>query len=694
MFYSKEILARKDTQLGLIWLAATIGSRSGINKLSKKEVNGVNIVKSCKDISQPVEPFALRFSSNLMMGVTRVYSQQCNFYYTDVSNTWMRLKRDLAAVQSENLDMMHPDAKIDAITFGYDLAIEEDLFRPFNVVQNYEIEVARNSRNKKVAVEFGWAPQSSLDLSDTLSDDPSPPPMFLLLRSDERRRKITLDERQGMPGSSQGMDFEGLNAGLTDDVLMGDDVGFYIDAEGNLRADMPEKGFANMDEGSVVPGLSESPTTERTLGKHPRTEVEARTAEQFVPENYDLLDDFLFDGRDQNMQAGAEMEGTAQVKRSKTGTKQHKPVGLVFDERTVLSDDELRAFRDNFLRDQADIIREREAKQELSSAKARIDTLLGQPLGIAGFGQDLSAFWNIAGAHTLAVDTPERRGGNLFTEQARNAPLISARGAHDASLFGAGQDDMLFMNEDVPELETGRHLVNPPSAGTPAGMSTGGFGLDSVGSGDRHGGQLPWDQGFRSSAGGRSENLTDSDHHWQDFDSAFDQAAGDLFQRRRRTGSVDSRSSAESGALRARPFGGLNGEEEDEPLVRRRRHQSLLKRSSRTPSQDSIQAGSSSLFRDIDDGLAGDGGGGGGGVGGTQERVALEKATANFLGYIQSLLKPTNATSFSFEEVISPHRRRDVAAAAFYHVLALSTMGLMRPKQDVPYEDIQVNLLG
>ncbi|KAH7046474.1 hypothetical protein BKA57DRAFT_373096, partial [Linnemannia elongata] len=62
-------------------------------------------------ISQPVEPFALRFSSNLMVGITRVYSQQYNFYYSDVSNTWMRLKRDLAAVQSENLDMVNPGAK-------------------------------------------------------------------------------------------------------------------------------------------------------------------------------------------------------------------------------------------------------------------------------------------------------------------------------------------------------------------------------------------------------------------------------------------------------------------------------------------------------------------------------------------------------------------------------------------------------
>ncbi|KAI8601422.1 hypothetical protein EDD21DRAFT_305128, partial [Dissophora ornata] len=62
-------------------------------------------------ITQPPEPFALRFSSNLMVGVVRVYNQQYNFYCSDVNNMWIRLKRDLAAVQSENIELVNPTAK-------------------------------------------------------------------------------------------------------------------------------------------------------------------------------------------------------------------------------------------------------------------------------------------------------------------------------------------------------------------------------------------------------------------------------------------------------------------------------------------------------------------------------------------------------------------------------------------------------
>ncbi|KAF9149026.1 hypothetical protein BG015_009199 [Linnemannia schmuckeri] len=700
MFYSKEILARKDTQLGLIWLAATLGPRSGINKLSKREVNGVNIVKTCKDISQPAEPFALRFSSNLMVGVTRVYSQQYNFYYSDVSNTWMRLKRDLAAVQSENLDMMTPGAKIDMITIGYDLTIEQDLFRPVNIVQNYEIEVARTSRGKEVAVEFGWATQSSLDHSDTSSNDQSPPPLFLSSVSDERRRKITLDERPGMAGVGPLLEFEAINAGLTDEMLMGDDNGLYIDAEGNLRADMPEQGFAIGDDRSMVSGLSETSVMARILGKHPRED--SILSERIVPENNDIFDDILLDDRNYDIAFGIEMDGagTGQIKKQRGGNRQQKLVGLKSDEDTILSKEELKAFRDNYVRDQAEIIRDREAKETVVSVKAHINRLLVQPLGVAGFGIDLGNFWSTAATHTLDNACVDRRVNAFPIEQPRNVQPIAVRGTHEQS-WPPGDEDPLFMDE-VPDPEAGRRLTNPPSVGTPAGASTGGFGgLDSVSS---KGGPLPWEkEALGRSVGGRSERSSDSDHLWQGFDAAFDQNAGSaLFpQHRCRTGSVDSRSSAESATTRgARAFGGggLEGEE-DEPLIRRRRHQSILGRS-RTPSQESDRGRQPSLF--VGGEMAEDGDGDDGGTGSAQERLALERATANFLGYIQSLLKPLNATSFSFEDIVAPHRRKDVAAAAFYHILgkhaptlsSLSTMGVMRPKQDVSYQDIQVKLIG
>lgn len=433
---------------------------------------------------------------------------------------------------------------------------------------------------------------------------------------------------------------------------------------------MPEQGFAIGDDGSIFSGLPETPVTTRTFGKHPREE--SVLSERIVPESNDIFDDLLLDGRYPDIPLGVEMDsagtGAGQAKRQRNGIKQRKPVGLKSDRETILSEEELKAFRDNYVSDQAGITRDRETKEIVASVKAHIDRLLVQPLGIAGFGTDLGNFWSIAATHALDHARVSRREDALHIEQPRNTQAGTVRGIREQSWL-QGDEDPLFMDE-VPDPERGRRLTNPPSAGTPAGASTGGFGgLDSVSINSR-GGPLPWEkEALGRSVGGHSERSSDSDHPWQDFDTAFDQGAGGaLFSRRRhRTGSVDSRSSVESGAVRgARALEACLEGEEDEPLLRRRRHQSILGRS-RSPSQ--VRGRQPSLFEDVGGEQAEDIVSGGEGTGATQERLALEKATANFLTYTRSLLKPLNATSFSFKDVIAPHRRKDVAAAAFYHIL-------------------------
>ena len=52
-------------------LAATLGSKSSFKKLPKRSVLTANITQLCDLIAEPVEPLALRLSSNLMVGVAR-----------------------------------------------------------------------------------------------------------------------------------------------------------------------------------------------------------------------------------------------------------------------------------------------------------------------------------------------------------------------------------------------------------------------------------------------------------------------------------------------------------------------------------------------------------------------------------------------------------------------------------------------
>ena len=76
-----------------IRFAATLGAKTNLKKLSKKDVNSVDIrqawffhalcivvISPSNYILSPPEPLALRLSSNLLLGVLRIYQQQCQIF--------------------------------------------------------------------------------------------------------------------------------------------------------------------------------------------------------------------------------------------------------------------------------------------------------------------------------------------------------------------------------------------------------------------------------------------------------------------------------------------------------------------------------------------------------------------------------------------------------------------------------------
>ena len=86
MFYSNEILNLKsNAQMGLVWLAATVGPKSSSSKrLGRREISSISIQETCTFLRAPPQPLSLRLSASLMVGVSRVYGQQCYYHYTDV----------------------------------------------------------------------------------------------------------------------------------------------------------------------------------------------------------------------------------------------------------------------------------------------------------------------------------------------------------------------------------------------------------------------------------------------------------------------------------------------------------------------------------------------------------------------------------------------------------------------------------
>uniref|UniRef100_A0A7S3EBL5 Rad21/Rec8-like protein N-terminal domain-containing protein n=1 Tax=Rhodosorus marinus TaxID=101924 RepID=A0A7S3EBL5_9RHOD len=86
MFYSQYILTRRGP-LSRIWLAAHMQ-----NKLTKTMVFSIDLVKACEKIIAPEAPMALRLTSNLLLGVVRVYLRKAKYLLSDCSDAVSRIK--------------------------------------------------------------------------------------------------------------------------------------------------------------------------------------------------------------------------------------------------------------------------------------------------------------------------------------------------------------------------------------------------------------------------------------------------------------------------------------------------------------------------------------------------------------------------------------------------------------------------
>lgn len=79
MFFSHELLADRNSGLAIIWLMATLKSKSAAyfnSKISKAEILKTEIPSACEMIQNPIGPMALRLSSNLLYGVSLVFQHK------------------------------------------------------------------------------------------------------------------------------------------------------------------------------------------------------------------------------------------------------------------------------------------------------------------------------------------------------------------------------------------------------------------------------------------------------------------------------------------------------------------------------------------------------------------------------------------------------------------------------------------
>mmetsp|Transcript_22404 Transcript_22404/g.52935 ORF Transcript_22404/g.52935 Transcript_22404/m.52935 type:complete len:588 (-) Transcript_22404:45-1808(-) len=128
MFYSTNILQKKGP-LGTIWIAA---HHDVAKKLTKLQILNTDIVESAGQIENPEQEMALRLSSHLLVGLSKIYTRKVQFLFTDCNEA---LSKITLAFRPSNVDMAPTSTKaqIRAITLddpaisGMDLDLELNL---------------------------------------------------------------------------------------------------------------------------------------------------------------------------------------------------------------------------------------------------------------------------------------------------------------------------------------------------------------------------------------------------------------------------------------------------------------------------------------------------------------------------------------------------------------------------------------
>ncbi|KAI9352107.1 Rec8 like protein-domain-containing protein [Obelidium mucronatum] len=113
----------EESGMAVVWIAGTVASGThahaagALRRLSKKDVARVDVRKVCAYIVAPPAPLALRLSSNLMFGASRVLANQMAFLHSDANSVFVRLKKVFSeASTGASITMMATEASAAAIT--------------------------------------------------------------------------------------------------------------------------------------------------------------------------------------------------------------------------------------------------------------------------------------------------------------------------------------------------------------------------------------------------------------------------------------------------------------------------------------------------------------------------------------------------------------------------------------------------
>ncbi|KAF2157835.1 hypothetical protein K461DRAFT_290110 [Myriangium duriaei CBS 260.36] len=276
MFYS-ETLLQKTGPLAKVWLAANVE-----RKLTKGDCLRQNITKDVRNIVNDEQaPLALRLTSQLLLGVVRIYSRKARYLLDDCNEALVKIK---LAFRPGNVDLPSTQSHVanpSAINIP-DAITELDLFAPVP-----DLEELLFGRGTSLAVgsqtELDWG--TSQILPDSVEESQSASQLMELeeddlgldLGQDVTAPSIEIGRRAESPrrGDTLFEDDLGLDLGLGDTTIgeptiVGDDGPQFDDDLG--FGDIAERNKAALEDAARRERESSTPLSE--LGEAQVQEIE------------------------------------------------------------------------------------------------------------------------------------------------------------------------------------------------------------------------------------------------------------------------------------------------------------------------------------------------------------------------------------------------------------------------------------
>ncbi|KAK1821743.1 R8 protein [Friedmanniomyces endolithicus] len=699
MFYSHEVLTSRKYGVATVWLVATLGAKSTHKRVSRKAILDVDVQKACDTIERPEAPMALRLQSNLLYGVTRVYSQQCGYVLTDAEAAKNSMKAIFRVIRASGLEAEGgTKGRADQLLLPDDPNFLPDFdLVPINLEQ----------------LDMNFDPSSVHAAEESQRSTLSPHNSQLVFGSQDSLPMLNIPGRSsslfGEPvggGGSFGIRGDsGAGTGMRhrDELFLDDDLGITVEPDGTMRfseepvrrsvvpsGKVDRAGVGNA--GSRLDGGYEEGGLGRSMLGQPDNDV-------FMPlqdENYDLNDNRdaeVFTSRN-----GAEevlQQHTTSETVAAPARRRNKPAPkvLTVDTTMELRNGDLAQWNTDYVATMLEVTRHKHASRATAIAKdnarhwvlgasslgalSQSDMLVNGPLGMFSGARLLEALTGLD-----LTGSGEKRGRDLSDDDEEVKRKRSRTiGEPSSDELGRGlehqYDDGYMANtgDDYTGVEQGREAPTP---------------LD-----DRHLSSIfPWNRGT-----GGSRRPTGI------FTSAtlagaagIDTPAGIGPAMSRRASRLQSASPLVGRALAGTAAAALAEAGMDEMG---------LDQDSYGVDPDLAMSGLTSEFElfgpaAVDTQTAAQS---------QWQRAALDTESAHFLGFVQAAIAETDArhgqlgagedddeervASVEFGELLPPERNTCVVAAqALLHVLTLGTKGLLEVEQEEAFGGIKLRAVA